>query len=167
MCRKQAKKMDWLTDRKTKGDCWKALQERKNEHQQNQLVQLIKQETHSVKQMNIIDRVNRWCWFMSLTVAGELWWRGGWVEGGGGIAPGYNASDKSMSEPLCLMSEPRPAPHCPSVWLMRLSAAAIASLHHPSLLDGPLISGQRERRATIDTCLQGGVITEFSHGKFL
>lgn len=49
---------------------------------------------------------------------------------------------------------------------MRLSEASIASLHHPSLLDGPLISGQREGRATIDTCLQDGVIMELTQEKF-
>lgn len=65
MCRKQTKKKDdWLTGKQKQKEIAEEHRRVENEHQQNQLVQLIKQEAQSVKQINIIDRVNRLCWLV-------------------------------------------------------------------------------------------------------
>lgn len=141
--------MEWVTGEQKRKE---AAEERSREMNtnQNEPVQLIKQEAHSVKQINMINRVNRsvGCSVSDLCRKAVV-----------------SLQHKSVSELLCLLLGPRPAPVCLGIWLMRLSAASTASLHHPSLLDGPLISGQREGRATIDTRLYNAVIVRVQSQK--
>lgn len=57
----------------------------------------------------------------------------------------YSVSNKLMSGLPCLVSEPRPAPRRLGVWLMTLSAASIAPLHHPLLPGWPCNVGSTRR----------------------
>lgn len=156
MCRQRTDR--WTHWQENKRMQMKSLSGREYVHRQNQ----IKQEAHSVKQVNAMNKDNRWGWFRSLTFSGKQ----RFDAEGCTIAHCYRTSNKWGCELWRLMSEPRPAPLCLGAWLMGVSAAAIIPLHHPSLLDGPLISGQREGRASIDTCLPDGVIMEFRRERF-
>lgn len=147
--------MDGLTDWLEK-QSKRRQQVGKRNNQQNELVQLIKQEAHSVKHYQQSQQVG---------LAADMWASSGSGVRGKHLATAW--ATESMSGLSCLVSVPRPAPRCLGVWLMRLSAASIAPLHHPSLLDGPVMPAQREGRAAIDMCLQDGVITELTQEKFL
>lgn len=101
----------------------------------------LKQEAHSVEHYQPSQRGLGG----RRTFAAKEVLQGGW----GWQTLRYSASNKLMSGLPRLVSEPRPAPRRLGVWLMILSTASIAPLHHPLLPGWPCNVGT----GSLSTCV--------------